>query len=1267
MRPGSKNNRTAKLRSGRCLAVEAFESRVMPFSNGFSGLSAAPNQEDITSAALSFLKPEVLDAIIGGPDYAYNGGATAGTDSNGNPVITGQGDASKLYVGNVGMGVQDLLTEFPGAGPTTYAPAHEFDNSAFAEGVQSITDTYTQFVAATKAGGNPYAGDGTGSLTDLFGRITHTAQDYYTSSNWVDSGKTTLVDAGTGNWAALTPFTVVHGMYVIEGTKLPAGVTVTPDGYTPDPTTHVPVGTPTGFKVTVTLPNHTTVPGLISGTIVGQPDNAPAAVAVIRGNIPYSFDQEVDKGLNKDDAAVFDGALFPTASGLAVQQTTHEFVRLLNLVYKGNGGGTAGAAAVNDLICHWVRADMLGYVQSILDKAGVGGITGGGGDMIIPIATSTPVPIPLGTVHAGDTFPLIATLTTTDPNEDGEGEPLVIKSSKGFSLTINTYAQPQQFVFKATADGETLSAYVVNADGDHAGYIQMPCDNGRLPAADVPFTQDDFAELNALSSQLNLDAAFAAAVGVHNGVTLSVTPTATGLTETVSPGTTAAAAGSGGFEVEAGLDWALANAINQLQFATVDPYYRQVVQPAPASVTLATSNVGAAPGVVAAFNGLYANLTQATALATALVTSIERAGGATVGGDPADHLLQVQAVRLYASQLGTLLAAQPTLRAALKDEMIAAGFIQTLSSSAINSAASGYAADGLPAPVTQLLQAAGAGPGDLFNVTEVAIAQGTAKASGTTTEKAADPQLATLLQQSAAVMADSIPPADLAVSIAAPAQVPDGTAVTLTVSVTDLGPAAATSVVLTVPLPAGETFSSAAPGQGTYTLQGNTLTVAIGAIPTGATVVVPVVVTTTSDAAFVNTAKVSGTEFDPQPTNSSAAATVAVGNAPPPAPPTVPPPPAVPPVLPPVMPPPVPPVGPPTTPPTVPPTIPPSVPPTVPPSVPPNTPPDVPSSARVLVGYSQFAAGSDAGGSTVTLYNSDKSVRYTVTPFPGFTGGLRVAAADFNGDGVADLAVGTGPGGPSQVEILDGVDQHVLLTLAPFEASFTGGVYLAAGDVNGDGVPELVVTPDEGGGPRVEVYDGKTFAKVADFYGIDDPNFRGGARAAVGDVNGDGVGDLVVAAGFQGGPRVAGFDGKSLMTGAPVKIFADFFAFEQTLRNGVFLAVGDVNGDGHADVIVGGGPGGGPRVTVFDGAALLANQYTAVVDFFAGDPANRGGVRVAVKNLDGDTKADLVVGSGTGAGSAVTAYLGTGLTGGNPTAAFDYDGFPGFTGGVFVG
>ncbi|OWK43391.1 FG-GAP repeat domain-containing protein [Fimbriiglobus ruber] len=178
---------------------------------------------------------------------------------------------------------------------------------------------------------------------------------------------------------------------------------------------------------------------------------------------------------------------------------------------------------------------------------------------------------------------------------------------------------------------------------------------------------------------------------------------------------------------------------------------------------------------------------------------------------------------------------------------------------------------------------------------------------------------------------------------------------------------------------------------------------------------------------------------------------------PPPAAPPVSPPPVAPPVSPPPV---VPPVSPP---PVVPPTSPPPVaPPVSPPpaTVPPTTP------RATLVGYPQFAVGADVGGTgMVTVYNPDQSVAYTATPFgASFTAGVRVAVADFNGDGVPDLVAGTGPGVTNQIVVLDGKTHQQLASFSPFETTFTGGIFVTVGDVSGDGVPDLIVTPDQSGG-----------------------------------------------------------------------------------------------------------------------------------------------------------------------------------------------------------
>jgi hypothetical protein len=343
------------------------------------------------------------------------------------------------------------------------------------------------------------------------------------------------------------------------------------------------------------------------------------------------------------------------------------------------------------------------------------------------------------------------------------------------------------------------------------------------------------------------------------------------------------------------------------------------------------------------------------------------------------------------------------------------------------------------------------------------------------------------------------------------------------------------------------------------------------------------------------------------------------------------------------------------------------------------TPADTTATVTTVVGAalpSGAAVGAGAGGGRAVLYGPTGEVLLSVAPFgAGFTGGVRVAHGDFNGDGVADLVVGAGPGRIALVQVLDGQTGAPLFSVQPFETTFTGGVFVAAGDLNGDGVPELVITPDQGGGARVQVYNGVGFGKIADFLGITDPSFRGGARAGVGDLNGDGIGDLVVSAGFLGGPRVAVWDGISVRAGNPTKLFNDVFVFEDTLRNGAFVTIADADGDGFGDLIAGAGPGGAPRVRALSGRALLeSNSVFQIGSFFTGNPANRDGVPIALTDFEGDGLADLLTGIGEPDQSAVadapvtaTIYQANALTQPTPSPLDTLLPFPGFGGGVFVG
>ena len=108
--------------------------------------------------------------------------------------------------------------------------------------------------------------------------------------------------------------------------------------------------------------------------------------------------------------------------------------------------------------------------------------------------------------------------------------------------------------------------------------------------------------------------------------------------------------------------------------------------------------------------------------------------------------------------------------------------------------------------------------------------------------------------------------------------------------------------------------------------------------------------------------------------------------------------------------------------------------------------------------------------------------------FPGFTGTIRVATADINGDGIPDQIAGAGPGTGSVVAAYDGATGKLLANFFAFEPTFTGGVFIESGDFTGDGLAEVVVTADLGGGPRVRIFDGAKLSVnnpmvITDFFG----------------------------------------------------------------------------------------------------------------------------------------------------------------------------------------
>jgi hypothetical protein len=197
-------------------------------------------------------------------------------------------------------------------------------------------------------------------------------------------------------------------------------------------------------------------------------------------------------------------------------------------------------------------------------------------------------------------------------------------------------------------------------------------------------------------------------------------------------------------------------------------------------------------------------------------------------------------------------------------------------------------------------------------------------------------------------------------------------------------------------------------------------------------------------------------------------------------------------------------------------------------------------------------------------------------------------------------SVGAGPGGGPQVNVYDG-GGNLVRTFLAYEASFRGGVHVATADVTGDGVPDTVTAPGNGGGPVIRIWDGVTGALVREFLAYDG-KFRGGASLAIANVfQTSGVPQIVTGPGPGGGPHVRVFDAT---TGA---VRSEWLAYDAHFMGGISVTATAATTSSPGFVITGPGPGGGPHVRIFDGVHGIAYGY----DFLAYDAAFHGGVNVA--------------------------------------------------------
>lgn len=215
-------------------------------------------------------------------------------------------------------------------------------------------------------------------------------------------------------------------------------------------------------------------------------------------------------------------------------------------------------------------------------------------------------------------------------------------------------------------------------------------------------------------------------------------------------------------------------------------------------------------------------------------------------------------------------------------------------------------------------------------------------------------------------------------------------------------------------------------------------------------------------------------------------------------------------------------------------------------------------------------------------YAAGPSLRLPWPAYNAFSGEVHPAAGDIDGDGRSEIVLGLGSGGAGWIAILD--DETTGFALLqwlqvdwPAYNRNNGAVYPAVGDLDGDGEAEIVVGLGTGGHGWLEIFRGASAGFAHDrWIQVGYPSWaavNGETHPAVGDLDGNGAAEIVVGLGRAGAGWLDVF--YDARQGHRHK---EWIQVTWPLFNGrsgaTWPAIGDTNGDGTPELVVGLGPGG---------------------------------------------------------------------------------------------
>jgi hypothetical protein len=340
--------------------------------------------------------------------------------------------------------------------------------------------------------------------------------------------------------------------------------------------------------------------------------------------------------------------------------------------------------------------------------------------------------------------------------------------------------------------------------------------------------------------------------------------------------------------------------------------------------------------------------------------------------------------------------------------------------------------------------------------------------------------------------------------------------------------------------------------------------------------------------------------------------------------------------------------------------------------------------ARVVLGIERFT---NSGGWLAVKAGTALGVetrgwtRVNWGSYNGLNGETHPATGDVDGDGLDEVVVGFGRGGQGYLVVLDD-DQHGYAELAWIQVDWAaynnanGATYPAVGDLNGDGRAEIVAGLGTGGGGWFQVFGSANTGYERSRWGRVDwmaYNLANGeTHPAIGDVDGDGRGEIIVGLGTGGAGWVQisklAANNQSVVA-TPAKWLRVNWGGYNNSNGSTWPAAGDLNGNGRDEVVVGLGQYSAGWLEILGDSAANYASLRWVQTPWASFNSGRGETHPAVGNIDGDARAEIVVGLGAWPGSGGRLFMlddasaGYGSLG---TRTIGWTPYESFGGGLFV-